>query len=458
VRGNKGNREGLILLLVVGIAFLFGSVGCEKETIKVKADIYIVKVDSSGNVKGTNIISRSDFDYANSITQSRDEGYAVAVYTREGDSDIRIMKLDSEGEIQWRETIGGYYDDEARSIIQSSDGGYVVAGYATFSFRSTDRVITDVDMYVVKLGSLGEVQWKEAIGEDYISTLDSTDEDSYNKDVAYSIIQSSDGGYVVAGYTSGYTKIFRKHYSYIYVVKLGSLGKVQWEKIIGRGSDDAAYSIIQSSDGGYVVAGYTRSFGAGGSDVYVVKLDSEGKVQWEKVIGGGSDDVAYSIIQSSDGGYVVAGYTRSFGAGGSDVYVVKLDSEGKVQWEKVIGGGSDDVAYSIIQSSDGDYVVAGYTRSFGAGGSDVYVVKLDSEGKVQWEKVIGGGSDDVAYSIIQSSDGCYVIAGYTASFVREDNIYIEKTGSFVDTCWSQGITNYSASSGGVLVIQCFHQL
>jgi hypothetical protein len=335
MRSNKRNREGLILLLVVGIDFLFGLVRCKEETIKVKADIYIVKVDSSGNVKGTNIISMSDFDYANSITQGRDGGYAVAVvYTREGDFDIRIMKLDSLGGIQWAETIGKR-DDKARSIIQSSDGGYVVAGYTTtltyFSSSSTDRVITDVDMYVVKLDSGGKVQWTKTIGKRY--------------------------------------------------------------------DDEEAYSIIQSSDGGYVVAGRTESFGAGGSDVYVVKLDSGGKVQWEKTIGGGSDDVAYSIIQSSDGCYVIAGWTRSF-------------------W------------------------------SFGAGSSDVYVVKLDSEGKVQWEKTIGGGSDDVAYSIIQSSDGCYVIAGYTASFVREGNFYIEKTGSFGDTCWSQGITNYSASSGG----------
>jgi predicted transcriptional regulator len=199
-------------------------------------------------------------------------------------------------------------------------------------------------------------------------------------------------------------------------VKLDSSGNVQWTKTIGGSSDDFAYSIIQSSDGGYVIAGYTQSFGAGGSDIYVVKLDSSGNVQWVKTIGGSDWDVAYSIIQSSDGGYVVAGRTYSFGAGKADMYVVKLDSAGNVQWAKTIGGSDDDRAYSIIQSSDGGYVVAGYTTSFGAGKEDMYVVKLDSSGNVQWTKTIGGSDKDVARSIIRSSDGGYIVAGYTRSF------------------------------------------
>jgi hypothetical protein len=153
-------------------------------------------------------------------------------------------------------------------------------------------------------------------------------------------------------------------------------------KTIGGSYDDVAYSIIQSSDGGYVVAGWTSSFGAGGRDFYVVKLDSAGNVIWTKTIGGSYDDVAYSIIQSSDGGYVVAGWTESFGAGSGDMYVVKLDSSGNVQWDKTIGGSVRDEALSIMQSSDGGYVVAGGTSSFGAGNGDIYVVKLDANGNV----------------------------------------------------------------------------
>jgi arginine repressor len=206
-------------------------------------------------------------------------------------------------------------------------------------------------------------------------------------------------------------------------------------------------SIIQSSDGGYVVVGYTKSFGAGDWDMYVVKLDSSGNVVWTKTIGGNGYDYANSIIQSSDGGYVVAGYTYSFGAGVVDFYVVKLDSSGNVVWTKTIGGNYYDYAYSITQSSDGGYVVAGYTDSFGAGSADFYVVKLDSSGNVMWTKTIGGSNSDYAYSIIQSSDGGYVVAGYTWSFgAGWSDIYVVKMDANGNVCFSQNITNYSVSS------------
>jgi hypothetical protein len=157
-------------------------------------------------------------------------------------------------------------------------------------------------------------------------------------------------------------------------------------KSIGGSLTDIAFSVVQSSDEGYVVVGGTQSFGAGGWDFYVVKLDSSGNVIWTKTIGGSDWDEATSIIQSSDGGYVVAGYTESFGAGGEDrgdIYVVKLDSSGNVQWTKtIIGRSSDDFPWSIIQGSDGGYVVAGATESLGAGGWDFYVVKMDANGNV----------------------------------------------------------------------------
>jgi uncharacterized delta-60 repeat protein len=256
-------------------------------------------------------------------------------------------------------------------------------------------------------------------------------------DVASSIIQSSDGGYVVAGYTQS----FGAGGWDFYVVKLDSSGNVIWTKTIGGGSDDVARSIIQSSDGGYVVAGWTNSFGAGGWDFYVVKLDSSGNVVWTKTIGGIGDDQAWSIIQSSDGGYVVAGNTSSFGAGGWDFYVVKLDANGNVVWTKTIGGtGSQDEAWSIIQSSDGGYVVAGWSDSFGAGLRDFYVVKLDANGNVVWSKTIGGSYGDGAHSIIQSSDGGYIVAGSTETFGAGGwEMYIVKLNSSGNVQWTKTI-------------------
>jgi hypothetical protein len=220
-----------------------------------------------------------------------------------------------------------------------------------------------------------------------------------------------------------------------------------FSKTIGGSLTDVAVSIIQSSDGGYVVAGLTQSFGAVDWDMYVVKLDSSGNVIWNQTIGGSNYDEAKSIIQSNDGGYVVVGRTWSFGAGyGYDFYVVKLDSSGNVMWTKTIGGGDSDDANSVIQSSDGGYVVAGSTRSF-TEDVNIYVVKLDSSGNIIWTKTIGGSSNDVALSIIQSSDGGYVVAGYTQSFgAGEDDFYVVKMDANGNVCFSQNITNYSVSS------------
>jgi arginine repressor len=253
--------------------------------------------------------------------------------------------------------------------------------------------------------------------------------------MAYSIVQSSDGGYVVAGRTLS----FGAGLDDMYVVKLDSSGNVVWTKTIGGRSWDVANSIIQSSDGGYVVAGRTESFGAGLDDMYVVKLDSSGNVVWTKTIGGSSDDKAWSIIQSSDGGYVVVGSTRSFGAGDVDIFIVKLDGSGNVVWAKTIGGSNEDVVRSIIRSSDGGYVVAGYTKSFGAGGSDIYVVKLDSAGNVVWTKAIGGSDKDEAGSIIQSSDGGYIVAGHTRSFGLGGDIFVMKLDSSGNVVWAKTI-------------------
>jgi hypothetical protein len=231
-------------------------------------------------------------------------------------------------------------------------------------------------------------------------------------DGGFSLIQTSDGGYAIAGdtYSFGAGKID------VYVIKLDANGNLQWTKTIGGKDWDVGTSIIQTSDGGYAIAGYTTSFGAGGADVYVVKLDAHGNLQWTKTIGGENDDRGSSLIQTSDGGYAIAGHTKSFGAEERDVYVVKLDANGNLQWTKTIGGKDWDVGHSLIQTSDGGYAIAGETESFGAGDGNVYVVKLDANGNLQWTKTIGGENTEKGRSLIQTSDGGYAIAGTTTSF------------------------------------------
>jgi len=339
--------------------------------------------------------------------------------------------------------IGGEKLDWGSSLIQTSDGGYAIAG-ATTSFGAGDW-----DVYVVKLDANGNLQWTRTIGGE-------------NEDRGHSFIQTSDGGYAVAGYTTSFGAGDKD----IYVVKLDANGNLQWTKTIGGPESEESHSLIQTSDGGYAIAGYTKSFGAGGEDVYVVKLDANGNLQWTKTIGGGDRDGCESLIQTSDGGYAIAGYTDSFGTGDyvgvcvvQDVYVVKLDANGNPQWTKTIGSricrglfnGYDDGS-SLIQTSDGGYAIAGTTYSFGAGEADVYVVKLDAKGNLQWTKTIGGKSADGGSSIIQTSDGGYAIAGSTTSFgagwINVD-VYVVKLDKNGNACCAVSQTS-QVGSGGTL--------
>jgi hypothetical protein len=278
-----------------------------------------------------------------------------------------------------------------------------------------------------------------------------------NPDWGNSMIQTSDGGYAIAGLTASFGA---GNYD-VYVVKLDANGNLQWTKTIGGKNADGGSSIIQTSDGGYAIAGYTESFGAGEADVYVVKLDAHGNLQWTKTIGGGDTDRGNSLIQTSDGGYAIAGQTKSFGAGKTDVYVVKLDANGNLQWTKTIGGPGAEIGFSLIQTSDAGYAIAGLTTSFGAGDYDVYLVKLDANGNLQWTKTIGGPDPEAGTSLIQTSDGGYAIAGYTSSFgAGEGNVYVVKldangnlqwTKTIGGTGWDVGHSLIQTSDGGYAI-------
>jgi hypothetical protein len=228
---------------------------------------------------------------------------------------------------------------------------------------------------------------------------------------------------------AGWTESFGASRKDVWVVKLDGRGNVQWQKTYGGPGEDEARAIVPTSDGGYVMAGRTGSFGAGADDVWVVKLDGRGNVQWQKTYGGSGNDYAYAIAPTGDGGYVVVGRTGSFGAGADDVWVLKLDGQGDVQWQKTYGGSGNDYAYAIAPTGDGGYVVVGQTFSFGDGYYDVWVLKLDAQGDAQWQKTYGATSGDGAYAIAPTSDGNYVVAGETQSFEGKWDVWVLKLGA-----------------------------
>jgi uncharacterized delta-60 repeat protein len=413
-----------------------------------QAELHVV-----GNIIANNLLAKINASYVSSGqfgyftgggNYSFPENLGINVTTTDINAKLHIKNVDvnvkdflveSTAMINSIRAIGGTNIDVARSIQQTSDGGYIVAG-DTHSFGAFYS-----NALIIKLNSSGNIQWSRSIGE--------TDGDD-----ASSIQQTSDGGYIVAGYTNSFGTG-----GDVLVVKLDSSGNIQWSRAIGGTDDDAANSIQQTSDGGYIVAGYTYSFGAGSYDFLIIKLNSSGNIQWSRAIGGTNYDEALSIQQTSDGGYIVAGYTNSFGAGRFDALIIKLNSSGNIQWSRAIGGTNGDDAVSIQQTSDGGYIVAGYTNSFGAGG-DVLIIKLNSSGNIQWSRAIGGTNYDEALSIQQTSDGGYIVAGYTDSFGTGGDVLVFKLDSSGNIQWSRAIGGTSidraysiqqTSDGGYIV-------
>jgi len=330
------------------------------------------------------------------IQQTADGGYIVVgdtgVY---GSDDAWVLKLAGNGSVEWEKTYAGDDEERANCVQQTADGGYIVAG-DTDSFDVVGR-----DVWVLKLYADGTIDWQKTYGGD-------------GSDMAYSIQQTSDGGYVVAGQT---TSFGAAGYD-AWVLKLDAAGNVDWQKRCGWDYDDYARSVRQTRDGGYVVTGkFCLGFGSDW-DLWVLRLNVDGTIVWQKRYRGADwgSETGFAVRQTADGGYVVAGYTISFGVDEEDAWLLKLDDNGTIAWQKTYGGAGSERARAIAQTADGGYVVAGETDSFGAGERDVWVLKLDANGNILWQKTYGGAGNEWARAIEQTTDSGYVVAGDTDSF------------------------------------------
>ena len=276
-------------------------------------------------------------------------------------------------------------------------------------------------------------------------------------DILRYIQQTTDGGYIAAGYTES----FGAGSNDAWLLKLDGSGNVTWQKTYGGTAYDYATSSQQTTDGGYIVSGGTESFGSGSNDIWLLKLDGSGNVAWQKTYGGTALDVFYQAQQTTDGGYIAAGYTTSFGSGSNDIWLLKLDGSGNVTWQKTYGGTASDYATSVQQTADGGYIVAGGTRSFGAGDNDIWLLKLDGSGNVTWEKTYGGTEYDIATSVRQTTDGGYIVGGGTISFAAgveyawllkldgSGNVTWEKTYSWTANSYASSVQQ--TTDGGYIV-------
>jgi len=319
-------------------------------------------------------------------------------------TDHAVTRLDSTGGILWNRYFGGNIGDYGWYVTQVSDGGFVMTGQ-TSSFGSGS-----VDMYVTKLDSSGNLVWDKAIGT-------SDQEYSYGVKEAYNGSMSPDG-YAVLGYKGSPTTSTPD----FQLVRLNTDGTIRWQRYYDSGDRDLAYAMDVTTDGGFIIAGQSLISPTIYS-VWVIKLNNTGTVLWQKTLGTvTNEETVRSIEQISGGGYILAGKTLETDSTG-DIWVVRLDSTGGIVWQKSFGGVGvgTDLGFEAHDTSDGGFIVTGYTDSFG-GGADAWIIKLDSSGNVVWQRVYDGGGDDYSEAVHETADGGYVLGGYTYSFSGTGNL------------------------------------
>jgi hypothetical protein len=329
-------------------------------------DVYLIKTDADGDTLWTRTYGGSGWDAGLSVVQTGDGGYITTGSIEDfphSNADIYLIKTDANGNTLWTKTYGGSDDDVGYSVAVTSDGGYIIAGVA-----HSDRAgNVPSDVYLIKTDADGDTLWTRTYG-------------GSGWDYGYSVAVTNDGGYIITGETGSYGT---GGYA-VYFIKTDVNGDTLWTKTFGGNDDsdmDWGNSVVQTSDGGYIIAGVTGSDRH--LDVSFIKTDSNGDTLWTKAYGGSGNDRGNSVAVTKDGGYIIAGETYSYGAGGNDVYLIKTDADGDTLWTRTYGGSGWDYGFSVAQTSDGGYIITGGTHSYGAGEVDVYLIKLGPEGTVE---------------------------------------------------------------------------
>jgi len=358
-----------------------------------------------------------------------------------GQQDYWVVKLNSLNQVQWNKTIGGNGGDYLESVFPTTDGGYILGGYSlsTISGEKTENGNGDADYWIVKLNAAGNVQWDKTIGGskgDYLKTVQ----------------QTGDGGYIAGGYSysdaSGdKTENTRGNSAADYwIVKLNSKGNVLWDKTVGGDAADYFNALQQTSDGGYILGGSSYSGISGektGSnrgfaftDFWVIKLDAAGNIQWDKTIGGSTNDNLTALQQTADGGYILGGSSQSGisgektenSRGFTDYWLVKLNKQGNIQWDKTIGGSAGDGLTALQQTRDGGYIAGGISSSGISGEktqprrgyNDYWVINLNGNGSLQWDKTLGGIGVDELHSVKEVGRNRYIVGGTSLSGMSVD--------------------------------------
>jgi hypothetical protein len=363
-------------LLFVLVSFLFG--GSVNASLEMWSRTY----------GGTSIES------AEALVQTSDGGYALAGYTWHIETEIHdfwLVKTDEYGDMEWNQTYGGDGIEYAFALVETSDGGYAIAG------------TTNNDCWLVKTDAYGNMEWNRTYG-------------GSEPDRAFALVETSDGGYAIAGETTSFNV---ENYDF-WLVKTDANGNMEWNKTYGKATSEGANSLIETSDGGFALAGATTHFGilfTPYSDFWLVKTDAHGNMEWNQTYGKAETEIAQSLVETSDGGYAIAGYITDSPGIRHDFWLVKTDGYGNMEWNQTYGESGMKEAYALVETSDGGFALAG----------GELLVKTDAYGNMEWNRTYEG----VAYALVETSDGGYALAGgQRSSDTESDDFWLAKTDEY----------------------------
>ena len=383
----------------------------------------------------------SGADTFQSIIKTTDSGYAILGYSNSTDgnlshktlavNDYWLIKIDAEANLQWSKSYGGSDDDIGKRLIQTSDGGYALIGYSKSEDGDASNNEGFHDNWIIKLDANGNMEWEQSFGFS-------------GHDHSYDVVQTDDSGFFFAGFlditaSNGEGSFGKGNYQTRHGVgefwgtKLDANGNLQWRRYFGGTNNDRAHGLVKSNDGGFVLSGFSESDDfdisnpKGSYDFWVLKINSSGELVWEKSFGGTGIEISYDIAKTNDNSYVITGNTFSNDVnisknnGKSDVWLIKIDDNGNLVWEKTYGGSEFDAAQSVKQTKDGGFLLTGNSKSNdfdllqNSGENDIWILKTDANGNLLLQTTIGGTDLDYGFDALENEDGSILLVGETLS-------------------------------------------
>ncbi|NHF60321.1 hypothetical protein FK220_013285 [Flavobacteriaceae bacterium TP-CH-4] len=418
-----------------------GMVICCTNNIEELAEIPEPETRFLGEVDWIRNFGGSGEETARSIIKTSDGGYAIVGFSNSTDGDLAgkelpvndywLLKLDAEGKLQWSKTYGGSKDDRGQALVQTNDGGYALTGYAMSDDGDGSNNQGFHDNWIIKVDGSGNLQWEKSFGFS-------------GHDHSYDILQTADGGFFFVGFldvtaarADGFTEkgnsLTRHGVGEFWGTKLDARGNIEWRRYFGGSNNDRAHAVVQAEDGGFVMIGFSESAdfdisnSRGSYDFWVLKIDKNGDLLWERSFGGSGIEVSYDITRTLDNGYAIVGNTFSTDLdisknyGESDIWLVKIDDGGDLLWERSFGGSEFDAARGIRLSRDGGFIISGNSKSAdidltsNTGENDIWVLKTDANGLLEWQTSFGGSGLDFGFDAIENEDESILLVGEIAS-------------------------------------------